>query len=85
MNEKINIFYKKLSNNINTMHKCRYGKTVFNTMYSLHPKQAQKYCGSLIDPFYNDKEAHEFIEKCLNEVNQKIWINNEENNENSSE
>lgn len=75
MNEKINQFYRELRNNLNT-HPWRYGQTVFNTMYDIHPEVAQKYCGTLIDPFYNDDNVDQFIEKCLNEFKELDEENN---------
>lgn len=75
MNKKITKFYRELRNNLNTQP-WRYGQTVFNTMYTLHPNVAQKYCGSPIDPFHNDDSVDEFIAKCFEDIN-------EENDENS--
>lgn len=69
MNKKIVKFYIELRNNLNTQP-WRYGQTVFNTMYTLHPYIAQKYCGTPIDPFHNDDVVDEFIEKCLSEFSE---------------
>ena len=67
MNDIIKVFYEELRNNINT-HRLRYGQTVFNTMYSLHPETAQKYSGTSIDPFHNDDVVDKFIEKCFEKI-----------------
>lgn len=67
MNKKEKVFYKKLRENLKK-ESWRYGQTVFNTMYTLHPDVAQKYCGTLIDPFHNDDVVDEFIEKCFEDM-----------------
>jgi hypothetical protein len=45
-------------------------------MHKLYPSAAEKYRGTLIDPFHNDDVVDEFIEKCFEDIN-------EENDENS--
>lgn len=70
MNERVKSFYAELRNNLNNSNykQWRYGQTVFNTMQILHPGAADKFRGTSIDPFHNDDNVDEFIEKCFDEL-----------------
>lgn len=74
MNEKVKIFYRELRNKYFSpdCKEWRFGQTVFNTMHMLYPAVADKFRGTSIDPFHNDDNMDEFIEKCFDELNAEI-------------
>jgi hypothetical protein len=45
----------------------RKGQATFNLMYTLFPNKANKYRGSNIDPFHNDKNIDIFVNTILKE------------------
>jgi len=46
----------------------RAGQVVFNEMYKWCPDVANKYRGSIIDPFHDSNNIQLFIEKCFDDI-----------------
>ena len=58
-------FKKRIDSVLKVYPEWRYGQAVFNEMYFLFPERADRFRGTMIDPFYNNARVDSFIVACL--------------------
>ena len=60
-------FYRLLDIYIETNNILRRGQAAFNLLYSIKPKETNKYRNTKYDPFYDDNKIEIFVNKILKE------------------